>query len=37
MATAYCAEVGDIEVAVAGDMEVACYIDVADVEDEAVR
>ena len=37
MGTVYCAEVGDVEVAVAGDMEVAGYVDVADVEDEAVR
>ena len=32
-----CIEVGDIEVAVAGNVEVAGNIDIADVEDEAVR
>ena len=36
MGSVYCIEVGDIEVAVAGDVEVTGDVDVADVEDEAV-
>ena len=37
MGTVYCVEVGDIEVAVAGDVEAAGDIDLADVEDKADR
>ena len=37
MSEVSCIEVGDIEVAVTGNVEVAGNVDVADVKDEAVR